>query len=362
MTGVGPGPGPGALLPQAASSPAPTTTPTIRLRIKALPKCKLTRSLKRSLRIAVAIALTALALYWWDPRHILAAAAGADWRWIAAAIGLVLVDRTLMAMRWIELLVALAPRSRPSLRTILRIFFVSSFVSNFVPSVASDMYRAYALSRHDVHLAESTASVLMDRALGVFSVLLVGAAALPFVEDFAARGAVIAGLLAMFVLCALGAAVIFSERAADRLRATAALVPLPGLQQVTAALTDAVRRYADHHGPLLRVLALSVLVQIFRVLQAWCLGQALGLALPLDTYFAFIPIIVLIIQLPITINGLGTTQLAFVYLFVPAGAPGPHVIALSVLFLALGVVGTLPGGPLYAVGEGLPERRGGDAL
>jgi hypothetical protein len=94
-----------------------------------------------------------------------------------------------------------------------------------------------------------------------------------------------------------------------------------------------------------------VLVQVCRVLQAWCLGQALGIALPLAIYFAFIPVIVLIIQLPITINGLGTTQLAFEYLFVPAGAPGPHVFALSVLFLALGIIGTLPGGPLYAFGD-----------
>ncbi len=42
------------------------------------------------------------------------------------------------------------------------------------------MYRAYALARHDVHLAESTASVLMDRVLGVLSMAIVGAVALPF--------------------------------------------------------------------------------------------------------------------------------------------------------------------------------------
>jgi uncharacterized protein (TIRG00374 family) len=357
MTGVGPGPG--GLEPQRASAAAATTIAKTRVvRIKALPKCRLTPVLKRFLRIAVAVTLTSVALYWWDPRRVVTAAAGADWRWIAAAIALVLVDRTLMAMRWLDLLVALAPGSRPPLRTILRIFFVSSFVSNFVPSVAADLYRAYALSRHDVHLAESTASVLMDRALGVLSVLLVGAAALPFVPHFTGRGAVVVALVAMFALCAVATAVIFSERAAGVVRATASLIPLPVLHRITDALTGAVRRYADHHGPLLRVLALSVLVQVFRVLQAWCLGQALGIALPLVTYFAFVPIIVLIIQLPITINGLGTTQLAFVYLFVPAGAPGPHVIALSVLFLALGIIGTLPGGPLYALGERLPEPQG----
>src|SRR6185369_4651457 len=125
------------------------------------------------LRIGVALVLTALVLYWSHPSQILAATSGADVRWLLGALALVLVDRSLMAMRWIDLLVALAPGSRPPLGTVLRVFFISSFVSNFVPSVASDMYRAYALSKYDVHLAESTASVLMDRALGVLSVAIV---------------------------------------------------------------------------------------------------------------------------------------------------------------------------------------------
>ena len=133
----------------------------------------------RFLRVLVAVGLTALALYWSHPSRILDAAAGARLGWLAAAAGLVLVDRTLMAMRWIDLLVALTPGTRPPLVAVLRAFFVSSFVSNFVPSVASDLYRAYELSRYDVHLAESTASVLMDRALGVLSVALVAAAASP---------------------------------------------------------------------------------------------------------------------------------------------------------------------------------------
>jgi len=96
-----------------------------------------------------------------------------------------------MALRWIDLLVALTPGSRPPFPRVLRIFFVSSFVSNFVPSVAADLYRAYALARHDVQLAESTASVLMDRVLGVLSMVIVGACALPFAESLV-RGLLLA--------------------------------------------------------------------------------------------------------------------------------------------------------------------------
>jgi uncharacterized protein (TIRG00374 family) len=310
----------------------------------------------RTLKVFVAVVLTALVIYWARPSEILSAVRAMDWRWLGAAVALVLVDRTLMAMRWIDLLVALAPGTRPPLASVVRVFFVSSFVSNFIPSVGADLYRAYALSRHDVHLAESTASVLMDRALGVLSVVLVASVALPF-ATVEGRGQLVVLLAVMAVVCGIAAMVIFSERAAEAVRGGARLIPVAVLQRVTAALTDAVRAYATHHGALARVLALSVLVQVFRVLQAWCLGRGLGMDLPLSLYFAFIPIIVFIMQVPITPNGLGTTQLAFERFFVPQGASPPHVVALSFLFLGLGFLGSLPGGILYALTDDTAKPR-----
>jgi len=90
----------------------------------------------RLLKLVVGLVLTALALYWSHPSQILESARAAEWRWLLAAVALMLVDRTLMAMRWIDLLVALAPGSRPPLGVVLRVFFTSSFVSNFIPASA----------------------------------------------------------------------------------------------------------------------------------------------------------------------------------------------------------------------------------
>ena len=262
-----------------------------------------------------------------------------------------------MAFRWIDLLSALTPGSRPPFPVVLRIFFVSSFVSNFVPSVAADMYRAYALARHDVHLAESTASVLMDRVLGVLSMAIVGAAALIVAVRVVEQRGLVAGLAIAFAGCGVAALVVFSERASVLVQRLASLVPIASVRAMTVALTDAVRRYATHHGELTRVLAMSILVQVARILQAWCLGRALGIELPLAAYFAYLPVIMLVMQVPITINGFGTTQVAFERLFVPAGVPEPQTFALSVLFLALGVIGSLPGGFLYAFSPPGPSPR-----
>jgi hypothetical protein len=86
-----------------------------------------------------------------------------------------------------------------------------------------------------------------------------------------------------------------------------------------------------------------------RIVQAY-LGADSASTLP-STYFAFIPLILLVMLLPVTFNGIGTSQAAFVWFFARAGVPAPAAFALSVLFVALGIVGNLPGGILYAVGH-----------
>jgi hypothetical protein len=70
-----------------------------------------------------------------------------------------------------------------------------------------------------------------------------------------------------------------------------------------------------------------------------------------SAYVAFIPINVLIMLLPVTINGLGTGQVGFVWTFGMVGVDAASALALSVLFAGLGIVGNFPGGLLYVLGK-----------
>ena len=87
-----------------------------------------------------------------------------------------------------------------------------------------------------------------------------------------------------------------------------------------------------------------------------CLGRALAIDLPLATYFLLIPIVLLVMLLPVTVNGLGTSQVAFEYFFSQVGVSSAPAVALSILFVALGVVGNLPGSLLYATDADRPRR------
>ena len=302
----------------------------------------------RALRVAVAVALTAYFLWKAEPARVGRLLVEAHPGWIAAAVALVLVDRALMAQRWIALLAPLTPGTRPPLREVLRIFFVSTFVGSFVPSVAGDVYRAYSLSRLRVSGAEAAASVLMDRVLGVLSIVALGAAAVAALEPRLLDRGVLLTLCAAAAVCLAVALAVFSPRAALAARSMLARFPGSRVRATGERLLTAVRNYAGHRSVLAAVLATSLAVQGIRVLQAFCLGTALGLTVPLTAYFVFIPVILLVMLLPVTVNGLGTGQLAFESLFGRAGVPPPEAFALSILFIALGLVGNLPGAILYA--------------
>ena len=304
----------------------------------------------RWLRAAVAIGLLTWLLWISHPADIWRVASAARPAPLLIAIGLTFFDRALMAWRWLLLLRPVPAAARPSLGRVMRIFFVSTFVGTFLPaSVGGDLVRAYALSQERVPMTLSVASVAMDRALGVMSIVLLGIVSVAAAPARAPAG-VVALLWAGTIGCALLGLVVFSQRVAQPIVRLVAGLPGAGVRRLTGALLDAVREYRHHHGALASVLAGSVGVQVLRVVQAYFLGVSLGIALGLPAYFVAIPVILLIMLLPITMNGIGTSQAAFVWCFGAMGVGRPEAFALSVLFVALGIVGNLPGGLLYATG------------
>jgi len=298
-------------------------------------------------RLAVAAGLTAYILWKSHPREVLAALAGANWGLIAIAVLLVLVDRALMAYRWVVLLCIIDPAERPPFLEIMRIFFVSTFVGTFLPaSIGGDAVRAYSMAQLKVRGSDAVASVFMDRMLGVASILVMAAVGLLLARDLAGNVTIMLGLAMAASACVVTLVLVFSDGAARTLSAVLARMPA-ALRHACDRLLESIRRYAAYHGRLATVLAGSIAVQILRIVQAYFLGLGLAIALPIPTYFAFIPLVLLVMLLPVTFNGIGTSQAAFVWFFGRAGVPAASAFTLSVLFVALGVVGNLPGAALY---------------
>jgi len=61
----------------------------------------------------------------------------------------------------------------------------------------------------------------------------------------------------------------------------------------------------------------------------------------------FMPIVLLLLLLPVSISGFGLPQAAMVWILTPAGVPDAAAFAMSTLFILAGLAGNLPGAFLY---------------
>ena len=100
-------------------------------------------------------------------------------------------------------------------------------------------------------------------------------------------------------------------------------------------------------GLVAGLLALSFVVQVTRVLQAYVFGRGLGIDVAFSYYLAFMPVCILIILLPISIGGLGVAQGVTIALLRPVGVPDEQSFALSTILVLAALLSATPGALLF---------------
>lgn len=296
-------------------------------------------------RVGLSLSVLALLLTRVDVHEAARSLASVDLLYFLAAMVADVAARTVMIGRWVVLL--RAGGQSVSTWSMARIFFISSFVSTALPTGSADVIRACALSQSGVGGQAATASVVVDRILGVVSLLLLGLVSL-------ASGIPEANLppLARLVagLCLVASVVmLFGALWTDRL--AGAILPQPlrrsAVGQWLLLTAGEIASYRSRRGVLIGVLGLCLAVQWLRITEVFLLGLGLGIDVGLGYYFISMPIALIILMLPVSIAGLGVPQGVIIWLLQPAGVPAPDSFALSTLVVVLGVLGTLPGFYLY---------------
>ena len=306
------------------------------------------------LRVAASIGLVAIMVTRLDTANMLRFVRRADVGLVALTLLAVLADRTLMAVRWMKLVEALGVHAARS--KLFKIFFLSTFFGSFLPSgVGGEAVRAISFSRLTSKGIESVASIALDRLIGLLSMLLTGLLSLGVFYQVYPHPALLYVVLAssFLLLIVLGSALARPVHAKLLERFGSGAGRFAGwLRKGVEAMT----RYREKPGVLGLVLLMSIGVQLLRVLQAYLLSEAMDLETPAVYFLCFVPPILVITMLPISVGGWGTANLAYVALFSQVGMDPDGAFVLSVLILGLGVVGNLPGGLIYAW-EGFASTR-----
>ncbi len=306
------------------------------------------------LRVAISIGLVAFMISRLDTSNMMRFLRRADVFLVALTLLAVFADRVLMALRWMKLVEALSVR--PARAKLLKIFFLSTFFGSFLPSgVGGEAVRAISFSKLTSKGIESVASVALDRLIGLLSMLLTGLLSLVVFYRVYPHPAllyvVLFASLSLLLVLGLALAKPVHEKLLERFGSAKGR-----FAEWIGKGVDAMARYREKPGVLGLVLSISVLVQLLRVLQAYLLSEAMDLGTPAVYFLCFVPPILVVTMLPVSVGGWGTANLAYVALFSRVGMDPDGAFVLSVLILGLGVVGNLPGGLIYAW-EGFASTR-----
>jgi uncharacterized protein (TIRG00374 family) len=265
---------------------------------------------------------------------------------LAAVLALLAAMVALTAWRW-DLLVAALDLAL-GFGTALRLTFVGLFFNIAVPgATGGDVVKAWYAARRLGAGARAVVSVLVDRLIGLFGlVLMAGLALLLAPADAAyatARLLVLASLAGGVVL----AAILLSRRLRNTLGLGALARRLPFAHRLREA-DAALRLYRRRPRSIVAALALSLVNHAGMVVAAALLAQALGMhALGWAPLFVVVPLASLASAVPLLPGGWGVGELAYAFLLAPFGVEPTEAVGLSVMLRLLQVAVSLPGGALW---------------
>jgi hypothetical protein len=327
-----------------------------------------------TLKVIISLGLMAYLFYRFlsnpqDRTVLLTTLTTANYAYLVLALALFVLAVISNAIKWYILLRAQGIQAPFS--TLANYTFVGFFFNNFLPAnVGGDVMRGFGLARYTARSAEAAVSVIVDRIIGLMAFMFTAMVAALIVVNVAPAGQtgdkLAENLTQVEIVAVMGLAVIsgaFVIMLSHRLRlglgrmfALKFLSPLAPLYQ---RVSDAFGAYRSQYGALLAAFVVGVITVLLTGLVDLAIVAGLHGEIPPIYIFLLNPIIAVALIVPISIGGLGTGSVLYVYFYGLVGVPEPLAFALSLVKQAVVYVGSLPGGVLWLRAREQGESRGG---
>ncbi len=298
----------------------------------------------RLFRAAVSIGLLAALLVTVDLRELGSTLGSVSPGLLALGIFVFLVANMVSVSKWS--LIISAQGERVSFFYLTTLFYIGLFFNNFLPTnFGGDVIKAFRLSRATGHGADAAGSVVLDRVSSVLALLLI--AVVPALVELRLLGTgLLLLVLGMLALLALLIGLFASERAARRLGGLFRADPI-GIRKHLKSFYYSIHDFRGQRRTLLSVMLISLAYQGLQVFTVYVLALSLGIDVPLVYYFIFIPIVLAVSMVPISLNGLGIRELTWVVLFGQVSVSQAEAISMSILAFLVMTVVSLAGGVFY---------------
>ncbi|HXI88793.1 MAG TPA: lysylphosphatidylglycerol synthase transmembrane domain-containing protein [Blastocatellia bacterium] len=289
--------------------------------------------------------------------------------YLLAAVAVYLVVQTLSAYRWYLILKPLGIET--GFPKILALYYLGMYFNFFLPSaIGGDVFKVYYLHKETGRLSASTATVFLDRDVGmggllVAATLVAAYGGTRFPPD---NGFLLAPLFALIGVAFIAANLaLFYRPSYNLLHRLLRLFRMKRADERVERLFESVNSYRGEWGLAAVTLVISLGVQFGCAFVNILAASSIGLHTQhgwID-YMVFIPAIGLIGMIPLSVNGAGWREASYILLFqsvaigVDAQQATHQAATLSVLWLGIVIITSLPGGIIYLLRGGRARESGG---
>ncbi len=219
---------------------------------------------------------------------------------------------------------------------------------NFVTALGStggDVFKMYYTSLHTDRKTEAVVTVLLDRVVGLFGLVLLVACVLAVRTGDGKLTVLMYGVGVFLAGGFVAGAVLFSERLRSLIRPHHVLAKLPFAAQLQRA-EAATRRLAHHKGLVLLSLAVTVVLQGIGMTAFIFAALALGMRSDpgaIWAYYAYMPAGMIVAAIPISFMGLGTMEAFLKHAMLGTYGTLSAILCLAMIVRLVTLAWALPG-------------------
>jgi len=234
------------------------------------------------------------------------------------------------------------------LRGLIGSYLVGSFFNVFLPSnIGGDAYRIFDVSRRSLKPVNTFVSVFVDRLSGFCALAVMG-----FV--FPAAGClmlpnnkVLILPVMVFALITMIIVALYQQKLLLTMMHLFRLDRITRVRDFTGQFLGSVAAYKQKKNVIAKIMGVSFVFQFTVILCIYLLASAIGLDIPFALFCVFVPMILLMEAMPVSIYGLGLRDAGYVFFFSQIGRPVEEALSMSLLYVTVTLVYASFGGIVF---------------
>lgn len=216
-----------------------------------------------------------------------------------------------------------------SFSQLIRYNFTSRFFNTFLPTnIGGDIYRINQIRKDLNAKNDSVATVLIQRLFGVVALFSISIVSMFFLKDQLSSNLQLI-IYVFFLILIFSITVLFNKKIGKKLKPYFGRIKILNINKHLTTFHHTLNSFKQSKVTLLKAALSALTFHLILIVKFYFISLALNINVPFTWFLMYIPLIKLILFLPISINGIGLKENAFIFFFARTELSSAEAVSIS---------------------------------